>query len=189
MSDLKYPTSYSITLYDALNYDTSLLSGLNFTNSTYTSKFKEAFINRFGIYEIGAETIELFKVYITNRFNLNKEYFEKLLDKYTEELNETDGYYHFEEHTENYDEEGEGSGDTNLQNIDLPNKSTTKEYISSKNKSENTGRYTSTKNKTFSETRKGGVNVIDQRERILKYIRNIYLELCEKFSDCFCLLY
>lgn len=187
--EINYPTSYSITLYDAIKYDATLLDGFNFTNPAYTEEFKNHFINRFGIYEIGVETIELFKVYITNRFNLNKEYFEKLLDKYYEELNETDGYYHFEEHTISKNGSGNSTANSNLQNIDLPNKVTNKEYVTSKNNSNNTDNYTTNDNETFNETRKGGVNVIDQRERILKYIRNIFLELVEKFKDCFCLLY
>lgn len=187
--EINYPASYSITLYDAIKYDATLLDGFNFTNPVYTVEFKNHFINKFGIYEIGAETIELFKVYITNRFNLNKEYFEKLLDKYYEKLNETDGYYHFEEHTISKNESGNSTGNSNLQNIDLPNKVTNKEYVTSKNNSNNTDNYTTNNNETFNETRKGGVNVIDQRERILKYIRNIFLELVEKFKDCFCLLY
>lgn len=199
----------------------------------YTESIIAAFINRYYIYSISEITknkskwIELF----TRRLILNAEFFKKTLDKYNEVLDETKGYFYTKisaltnsnesdstkgsevSSTEQFNStttsETESSGNTtdNTNNIDLPNRSTTGEYITSKvNK---TGTSSNTDNvmantrgantlegnssdtvhqegsgtENLNETRSGGVNVIDQRERMLKYIRNILYEFTDYFKD------
>ena len=199
----------------------------------YTESIIGAFINRYYVYSISenlknkSKWVELF----TRRLILNAEFFKKTLDKYNEVLDETKGYFYTKisaltntnesdstkgtevSSTEQFNStttsemESEGSTTDDTNNIDLPNRSTTGEYITSKvNKagtSSNTdngisntrGANTIEGNtsdtihqegngtENLNETRSGGVNVIDQRERMLKYIRNILYEFTDYFKD------
>ena len=63
-------TRYTITLHDALIDNPDLLDGLVMSTNDRTNKLKEMFINRWEIYEIGLETINLFKLCINNTFNI-----------------------------------------------------------------------------------------------------------------------
>lgn len=102
---------------------------------------------------------------------------------------------------------GSNGNSKDTTHIELPNKQTQREYPNDKLNEDSTGTYSengsgtenkhsdtnytddkefnqdNTSEENFSETRKGGVNVIDQRERMLKYIRNIYYDFTELFKD------
>ena len=222
---------------DVLEDNPDLLENISFTNPEYTQGFIDVFVNRFNIYEICTDDDEEFKELLEYNFNMNKEYFERTLDKYFQELDETLGYAYHKEYTLNKDyssnvqienslsgenttnysstDDATESNDTNtsLVNIELPNRPTTSEYPnfksntdeeksmtrnleSSGNQSDITettvnGNNTQTDdtNETFEEDRTGGINVIDQRERMLKYIKNIYYEFTEKFKHLFMFIY
>ena len=200
---------------------------------SYTESIIGAFINRYYVYSISenlknkSKWIELF----TRRLILNAEFFKKTLDKYNEVLDETKGYFYTKVSALTNSNESDTSKETessssettsnsltintvsqdttsdNTNNIDLPNRSTTGEYITSKvnksgtgsttntgtNSTTGTGTGSSSSNDTvhqegsgtenLNETRSGGVNVIDQRERMLKYIRNILYEFTDYFKD------
>lgn len=101
--------------------------------------------------------------------------------------------------------------------IDLPNKQTANNYISKKDntsetkQSSETQTYNQTKGddyeravseasqdaKTYQDTksgnksvsRTGDVNILEQKIKYQKYLRNVYLEFADKFKDCFCMLF
>lgn len=232
-----FEAKYTKLLKDVIDEEPTIFDNISFTNPTYTKGLKDALINRFYIYEICSPDIAEFKELLDNTFNLNKEYFEKTLDKYLENLDESLGYAYHKEYTLNKDFDSEininnevsntensnyasqvsntedVSDATTNTNIELPNRTTQSEYPNNKNTTDYTSDVESTSNRndavsktagstldgnntqndttneTFEEDRTGGINVIDQRERMLKYIRNIYYEFTEKFKSLFIFVY
>ena len=232
-----FEANYTITLQKAIEKDPTLLNGIVFSKTAYTTAFKNALIDRFLIYELCTDELDEFKTLLNNRFNLNKEWFERALDKYYEELDETLGYAYSKssttENTSNIEDTSTDSTTINdsstksinqsssntehtdnlTTNIELPNRATSGEYPSSKIDVDTGRTYSDTGiqnttqsydsdasrngsasrnaegNENFEETRTGGVNVIDQRERMLKYIKNKYYEFTDYFKSLFIMLY
>ena len=105
----QYPTTYSITLHDVLEVEPTLLTNI-FTfdgNNTRATKFIKVFLGMYDIYEIGAETIELFKNWLQDTYDEYIDYYIEMLDAYEIKINMLDGVV--SDDLETY--------------IDLPNKS------------------------------------------------------------------
>lgn len=101
--------------------------------------------------------------------------------------------------------------------IDLPNKTVSTNYVSKKDNTSETKQgvqqdsfsqatqdivsntkdetsqdaqtYLDAKSGTKTVSRTGDVNILEQKIKYQKYLRNIYLEFAERFKECFCLLY
>ena len=262
MNRLHYEYSYSsLTLRDVLKIEPTVLDNLSMSTSDRTIKFKNMFKAYYNSKSIAGETIELFKLWIEDKFNAYKDYYEDMLTVYEKEIALDDGIVTTITHTDvgsnteegtnsdtssrtdasSNDESGTTSETDTLSesvvttknidtqndtdNIELPNRTTAGEYVSSRiknsvdtdetdnvadNKTEtksgsyqkgndysnessidNSGEYNKegSYSKNISELRKGDVNVIEQREKALKYIRNLYLEFVKKFEDCFSCIY
>lgn len=87
-----YDYSYtSVTLRDAMKYDTTLLDNLSMSTNDRTTKFKDMFVSMYRMKSIGSETVELFKIWIEDRFNEFKDFYEKKLDVYEDSFNYKDG--------------------------------------------------------------------------------------------------
>ncbi len=194
----------TITLKDALTIDETLLDNFQMSTEDRTTIFKNQFISRFNTKSIGAETIPLFKLWITDTFNSIVKLYEKKLDIYERELNFDDGILitHIKQ------EEGGTNGSNNTtyndadggsvitSRYDLPN-GESDGYLTGKDitsptttkHSTNSNSYLEGYDKSENITTKGNVNVIDQREKAIKYIRNIYDEMCNEFKNCFALVY
>lgn len=89
--DLEFYTRFTITLHDALIKEPTLLDNLTLSTPERTSAFKKMFINRWDIYEIGVETIPMFKYIIENKFNILKDMYEELLTAYETKIDMLDG--------------------------------------------------------------------------------------------------
>lgn len=195
----------TITLHDLLKMNENFLSIFNLEKSEQTEKFKKMFMSRYDIYEIGGETIPLFKRYLENTFNMKKDYYQELINDYENKIDYLNGYVsHIEtndnyEHSELYNRNNTAENVTtdNTNNIDLPNKQTNAEYITSKVKRDNSQNVDISEVTKNTRTRKndvivnktGGVNILQQKEYYQKYLKNVYLDFVDEFKTCFVLIY
>ena len=182
-------TDTSITLIDALKQEPTLLDEMSLSTPLRTIKFKMMFKSVYGTKSIAGETIELFKIYITNTFNRYKDYYEEKLDVYEKELDYDDGIVIHRKHSDDGSSTGAIISSGSTENIDLPNKTTTGEYITDKTNTSNGSNTSDTYNKDIEENITGGVNVVEQRDKMLDYIRSIYEEFVDRFWDCFSVVY
>lgn len=163
----------SITLRDAIVQEPTLLDEFVLETTDQTNMFKEIFRAKWDLYDIGGETIEIFKAFIDNRFALKKEYYQQLLNEYYTDFNYLDGRYTQTEYHE--------SANTDSTSFDLPRKTGA------------TGTATTKENVNGSigwvRTFKGDVDVLDLKARYLKYIRNVYEDFANEFKDCFSMIY
>ena len=193
-----YLYSYSsITLLDALKEDENLLENLVMETEEDTNEFINTFKAKYNLYDIAGETIPLFKLMIENRFNLKKKYYQDLLNEYNKEIDYLDGIVESETIEDNTTDSGESSSTSNTEDndtiYDLPYKQTENMYATKKVNNIRDGEVnntsTSTKNKNITREKKGNVNILEQKIKYLKYIRNIYEEFVNEFKDCFSLIY
>lgn len=179
----------SITLMDALKQEPTLLDEMVLSNSLRTIKFRAMFKAVYGTKSIAGETIELFKIYITNTFNEYREYYEEKLDVYEKELNYDNGIVIHREHSDDGSSSASMGNSTSNENYDLPNKTTEGEYITDKSKGTSKTNSNDSYEKDIVEDVTGGVNVVEQRDKMLDYIRSIYKEFVDRFWDCFSVVY
>lgn len=91
-SDNKYLyTRFTKTLHDILNDTPTFLDDLVLSTDDRTQKFKNMFIAKWDLYEVSGETENVAHLYIKNKFNMYKDYYEELLDAYEEKINMLDG--------------------------------------------------------------------------------------------------
>ena len=199
---MKQMYSYSsMTLHDVLIEEPTLLDDLVLETEIQTSLFKQAFISRYNLYDIGGETIPLFKLMIKGKFDLNKNYYQQLITEYVKSINYEDGYKEIETITEENDSTGTSNQDSDGMNTnkrtfyDLPYKQTSERYATTETIDDNTsnvniqGTYSSNDNKNITKTKTGNVNVLEQKIKYMKFIRDIYRDFVEVFRECFSLIY
>lgn len=175
----------TLTLFDALDLYPDLLDNLKLNNEEQTNKFIEMFKSKYNFYEIGGETIPLFKRFIEDTFDTFKDYYQQLINEYEKEFNYLDGYIESYESEYSYKDDSDISRNNDF--IDLPNKITTNEYIT--NKERFSTDFLSNRTGTNKNTKKGNVNILEQKKKYLDYIRNLYSEFADKFKTCFVLVY
>lgn len=169
----RYAT-YTIVFKNLLELDPNFIwEELQLDTIEHTDKFKQMFISVWGLYEIGGETVPQFKDFVRLRFAEYKDYYIEKINAYEKQIDMLDGI------KETYSEEIEDDATNNSEYIDLPNKQTSKEYISNKEKNVVNDK----RSRTF--TRTGGVNVIKLKEDYLKLLQNIFKEFVDKFYTCF----
>lgn len=169
MNRFHFEYSYtSLTLRDVLKIEPTLLDDLTMSTTDRTTKFKNMFKAYYNSKSIAGETIELFKLWIGDKFNAYKDYYEELLTVYEKTIELDDGVVTTITHNDTgsnteggtnsgtssrndsstNDESGTnsqtGSGtdtasgtrgvetDNDTDNIDLPNRTTSGEYVSSR---------------------------------------------------------
>lgn len=91
MVNYRMYAKYTSCLYNVLEDYPTLLDNLTMSTPERTQKFKEMFIAKWFNFEIGLETIGLFKLYIENRFKTKLDYYEQKLTAYETEINFLDG--------------------------------------------------------------------------------------------------
>ena len=91
MKNYRMYAKYTTCLYNVLEDYPNLLDNLVMSTTERTQKFKEMFIAKWFNFEIGLETIGLFKIYIENRFKTKLDYYEQKLTAYETEINFLDG--------------------------------------------------------------------------------------------------
>lgn len=187
----------TMTLHDALKVDPTLLDFVSLSTDEQIAKFKDMFKARWDIYEIGGETIPLSKRFFDNKFRQWKDYYQELINDYENKINYLNGIVSNETHTENYTGDGtRGKTDNANRNstyVDLPNRTTTSNYATNKDDTSeeiiSSQTYEDNHDRTLEISKTGDVNILDQKIKYQKYLRNVYLEFVERFADCFALIY
>lgn len=157
-SDLELYTRYTITLKDLLDkYPNFLTECFVGWDETTLNSFINVFTSMYWNYEIEGETINEFKLMLTNKFNEKKDYYYELITAYKDKINYLDG----------------AKVESLVENIDLPNKQTSKEYVSTKTRTSATG----------------GINVIELKRQYLDLIRNYNEDFAKDFKSCFTIIY
>ena len=222
-----FPKVYEVML----EYRTQFEAVLDNLESDQVAGILDAIEDRYCMYQISETDKDDWAFYMKKRLRLNRDYFKRVLDKYFEELDETQGYaynkssttlahqnddnssnasiteHNTMEEDASFSETNSSTNDKLTTHIELPNRQTQNEYPNDKLNEDGDSTYTgsgtnadnkehrgeisderessreSVSDETFNEQRSGGVNVVDQRERILKYIRNIYYDFTELFKD------
>lgn len=194
LDDYSYCT---MTLKDAIDRDEHFLDFLSLGTSAQTTALKNMFIAVWDIYELGGETMYFTQRMMINKFNSIKEYYQNLINAYETQLDYQDGIKSIVQFDVGDRGSVQRSGSDTYQNenqkIDLPNRSTTGEYISNKDKDNGSTTYGKREEyidvKDHKTTTTGNVNVIEQREKYLKYLRNIYYEMVYEFKPCFAMIF
>lgn len=193
------------TLRNVLENNPDLLDNLVMSTEDRTNNFKDMFKAVYNNKSIGAETVNLFRLWIEDKFNEVKRFYEAKLDIYEKQLNGDDGRKIVRATNESNTAKtetkntlaGSTNDTTNTTNYDLPRtttpveKPTTKQSIVSavQNAENSTINSSGNGSKEVQEIITGDVNIIEQREKWLNYIRDIYRDMCKEFKDCFALIY
>ena len=194
MTDYSYCT---MTLKDVLKIDEDFLDFLQLSTTIQTNTLLNMFKARWDIYEIGGETLEFSKRLLKDKFDTIKDYYQNLINTYEQELLYDDGIksvvqFDTSDRASNQ-RSGSDSYQSENQKIDLPNRTTTGEYISNKDKDNGSTTYGKREEfidvKDHTTTTTGNVNVVEQREKYLKYLRNIYLDMVNEFRPCFAMIF
>lgn len=157
-SDFELYTRYTITLKDLLDkYPNFLYECFEGWDTTTLRAFINVFKAMYWNYEIEGETINEFKLMLLNKFQERKDYYYELITAYKDKINYLDG----------------AKVESLVENIDLPNKQTSKEYISTKTRT----------------SAKGGINVIELKRQYLDLIRNYLEDFSKDFKSCFTIIY
>ena len=195
----------TMTLRDIIKSNPDLLDNLILSTTDRTNNFKDMFIAMYNNKSIGAETVTLFQYWIEDKFNEIKRYYEGKLDVYEKELDGDLGIAINRVKQEANHSRIDNSSDLshqensteNTTNYDLPR--TTNATASPTTKIEVIGNTNGTNYNTsasegngtnaVNESITGDVNVIEQRDKWLSFIRDIYRDMCKEFKDCFALIY
>lgn len=193
------------TLRNVLENNPDLLDNLQMSTTDRTNNFKDMFIAVYNNKSIGAETVNLFRLWIEDKFNEVKRFYEGKLDIYEKQLDGDDGRKIVRATNESNTAQtattnalNSSTNDTiNTTNYDLPRtttpveKPTTKQSVSSavQNAENSTINSSGNGSKAVQEIITGDVNIIEQREKWLNYIRDIYRDMCKEFKDCFAIIY
>lgn len=169
-----YDYSYSsITLRDAIKEEPQLLEAFVLNTQEQTTKFIDIFRAKWDMYDIGGETIELFKIFITNRFIVKKDYYQELIDEYETQFNYLDGRKTVTTYRED--------ANTDSTDYDLPRKTGATGTATAKTNVDGELEWT--------RTLTGDVDVLEQKSKYMKFIRNLYEQFADEFKDCFSLIY
>lgn len=195
---------YTMQLVDALEIEPTLLDVFNFSKDplhdqafwdSQSETFKNIFKSRYYNYELGLETIPLFKEAIQNIFITKETEYKERLNVWFQERNQLITKYAKLDISRNdkfigtYSYSGYTTDKTII--TDLPNKNTTNEYPSEKDNSTGSSDYNTNTN-NFRYTNDSHVNnreLLDIKREYMNLVRNIYLEFMEDYKTCFCLLW
>lgn len=186
MNKLRY-AKYTMQFNDLLLEDPDLLLDLveELPNDIIRSSFINMFKARWGIYEIGGETITEFKEYLQAYYDMYKDYYLEMINAYNVDIDMLDGIK--ETITEENNDEEKTTSNGTSKYIDLPNKVTSEDYATNKTIGNSTTSTSNDRSKTI--TRTGGVNVLELKKQYMLLIKDLYKEWIDKFSPCFIQLY
>ena len=195
----------NLTLLEALEKDSSILDYLTLANPLWDAKLLKRFKGMYGSRQIATNNLGEFKLWIKL---INDEYSNLYQDKlsiYELQLNGDDGVKISRATAKtNTAQSATTNGLTsatndsiNTTNYDLARtsnpveKPTTKQSVSEaiQNTQNSTINSSGNGSESIAETITGDVNVIEQREKWIKFIRDLILDYCKEFKDCFALVY
>lgn len=189
-NEVKFPylyAKYTMTWYDYISEYPNNVEDLQLDNALRSISFWLKFNMYWGEYEINGETIELFEMRLKNKFNLIKDIWLNKIKSYENNYTEEMLNGIVEQIKEINNDTEETSGNNNTDYIDLPNKTASSEYISNKTKNAINSNTTNTRNKTIE--RLGNVNKIEQFNKYMDNMKDIYIDFVKEFKDCFIQLF
>ena len=201
---------FTMCYKDVLRIYPNVTENISFGTSEQTKKLLDMLYSKYAIYEISGETIQEFKLYLENKFNQYKDYYLEMISAYETQVEWLDGlitqdtYDLHDTSDEKYtpgvimrttDSPGVTMTD---EHYDLPRSSSSENRPSSRDVSTPSGSTTRTvepvgtnNNDTYKKVDKGGTvtrthaDQVEQRDKYLKSIRNLYSEFADKFKPCF----
>ena len=189
MEDNFLDYSVSITLHNALQVDNTIFGDIIFGSSEQTNELINTIKTMYDYYDIGFSTITMFKRYLTNEINTKKAYYLQILNEYQKEFDYMQGYVSSQTDSIIESSNSENSNTRENDFIDLPNKITSSNYITSKENSNNSSNANYVNNRSNAINKKGGVNILEQKKQYLKYIRNVYYDFAKDLRNCFAIIY
>lgn len=201
---------YTMTYHDALAIEPTLFSP-DWDDEDREAKLKEMVYAKFFNWEISGETLQEQRLFMQQKFIEYRDYYGEMLDAYEEQIEWLDGVITSEKYEEDNGNTREFTAgvvikttDTpgavhTTEDYDLPRSASTENRPSSKSVSTPSGNdirtvgpdTTSDKDvtedtgsKDYDRTVKSG-NPIEQKQKMLKLIRNLYSEFAERFRPCF----
>lgn len=204
-----YNAIYTMSLEEALKTDSTVLDGIELDTEEQTQKLKAEVMNVFFNWEIAGETLQEFKSFIKYKFQEYKEYYQKLINIYAEELDYKTGEAETREDTISGNSAyaytpgvkttivNTPLGRTEQTYIDLPRSTASEERPTSKTVTQDGGTNTSTTEydggsnesereyeTNITSNRQRG-NKVDLRENYRKKLRDIYHDFADRFKPCF----
>ena len=171
MSNLK--TTYSMTFDEYVNIDKAWYSdNLIMSTDSRTKAFKDMLYSTWNIYEISAETIQEFRLFLSSVFNEYVAYYEELLADYEKKIDFQEGITTVMNSKTN--------GVNKVLNVELPNKQLSNDVFDYPNTANKDDTDTTTKTEY---TNKANFNSLKRES--MQMIRNIYLDFAMRFKDCF----
>lgn len=205
---------FTMCFKDVYTEAPNVLDGIVMSTTTRTTQLVDMLKAKYDVYEISGETIPEFQLFLTNTFNQWVSYYEQMLDAYEEEFdwklgdvetpnitygNDTTRVVTPRVKTRTTNTEGIV---TTTEDYDLPRSTTTENRPSSKTVVTPSAGQNITENESIAGTdtihdegertetgTRARVNLVQQREKFLKTIRNLYAEFADKFKPCFLDMY
>lgn len=161
----------TVKFRDYIKLYPNCLDILKMSTDVQTENLRSVFKAYFNDYEVGGETSVQFQQFLEDVYYENYLFYQRYVDVYEDKINYLDGYV--SEYTENIDTENK--------NYDLPHKKVdgADGYMTDKQQGNSSTTY----------TKKGGVNVVDQKFNYMNKLKNVYKEFVEEFKCCFLLVY
>lgn len=183
------PCRYTETFLDFIEKNpTWLKENLALSTSERTSSLTNMLRYVYGLYEIAGETEGEEKEFLLEDFNEFKDYYEELLDNYTKKFNFETGISNSS--TSNYNHESNDNASNTNMHVELPNKKISNnifDYPDNADKETNDKKITSEDNKVTTSV--SNDKYITLKNEYIKQIRNVYKEMCDRFKDCFIMIY
>lgn len=199
---MNYPyAKYTMTFNEFISNNPLFLENtIKLSTNERSKNLISMLISHFNVYEIGAETEDLFMLNFKDTFNSWKDYYEELITAYTKEYDyAVNNKKRNIKETKHYDN-GSTSNKEDIKskhdNIELPNKMITDAYDKYINNS-----YKDNDNKEGSSSFNRNIltedvhttyyddEIIDLKNKYIKQLRNLYLEFALKFRENFIIIY
>lgn len=168
---------------------TDTINANTFGKQVYADDLIDCLKANFNFYEIGGETEDTFKTYFEDSFNKWRKYYIEMLDAYTKVWDYTNGTKR--KVTNTSEGRSDTSGNDGSTFYDLPHKElATNEF---KKYPDNITENTNTSNNHYDNRNVSEYDdsrlYLDQKAQYMNMIRNISNEFCERFKECFIMIY
>lgn len=204
---------YTMCFVDAYALDPTLFDDMEMSTDERKNALVKMLKSKYNIYEIAGETLQEFKLFLTNKFNQWVFYYEQLLDAYEQEFDWKDGDVEDVDMVYTNDATRVVTPRTQAkttstpgvintrEDYDLPRSTSSENRPSSKTVTTPSGQDVTIAGSISGEDtieddgtrtekgKRGRVNLVEQREKYLKAVRNLYMDFAEKFKPCFLDMY
>lgn len=188
MSNYPY-ARYTETFLEFLDKNPTFLDDTfgDFVDADHAGRIINMLKAKWNFYEIGGETEDTFKTYIEDTYSQWKDYYKELITNYEKEWDFTKGTIR----KSIVNNTGKVTGTNNDEEIyyDLPHKQLSELKKYPDNVTSRDGTDTRSHDNKAESTFEDNRFYLDQKEKYLMMIRNVYDEFAYRFRDCFIMLY